>query len=87
MDLCIECQANPNPPAGSNSAAGGSSAVEECTVAWGACNVLYYRVHDQMVIIFSSLSSVPSPAIIARLSSALHLEMAQNQESVPTGQS
>lgn len=29
MDLCIECQANPN-------VAGGN---EECTVAWGACNV------------------------------------------------
>ena len=46
MDLCIECQA---------STQGTSQNSEECTVAWGACNVRSENCHVQMLIQFYPL--------------------------------
>lgn len=38
MDLCIECQANQ-----SNTSAAVVGQDEECSVAWGKCNVLLFK--------------------------------------------
>ena len=66
MDMCIECQANPN-----------ATGHEECAVAWGTCNVgKLCAMARRLVYSYAVHSRVH--LFIARLSPALHFTLAQD---------